>query len=69
MIVKTALLPTEKAGQIQRTANNFNCQLQGLAVAVNKQARVSVAGEEEDLKALFESIGETLKANHNEPDL
>lgn len=69
MIVKTALLPTEKAGQIQRTANNFNCQLQGLAVAANKQARVSVAGEEEDLKALFESIGETLKANHNEPDL
>ena len=49
--------------------NNFNCQLQGLAVAANKQARVSVAGEEEDLKALFESIGETLKANHNEPDL
>ena len=69
MIVKIALLPTEKAGQIQRTANNFNCQLQGLAVAANKRARVSVAGEEEDLKALFESIGETLKVNHNEPDL
>lgn len=69
MIVKTTLLPTEKAGQIQRTANNFNCQLQELAVAANKQARVSVAGEEEDLKALFESIGETLKVNHNEPDL
>ena len=69
MIVKIALLPTEKAGQIQRTANNFNCQLQGLAVAANKLARVSVAGEEEDLKALFESIGETLKVNHNEPDL
>lgn len=69
MIVKIALLPTEKAGQIQRTANNFNCQLQGLAVAANKRARVSVAGEEEDLKALFESIGETLKVNHNEPEL
>lgn len=27
----------------------------------NKQARVVVAGKEEDLKALFESIGETLE--------
>lgn len=40
-----------------------------MIVKTAKQARVSVAGEEEDLKALFESIGETLKANHNEPDL
>ena len=60
MIVKNALLPAEKAGQIQRTAGDFNCRLQGLAVAANKQATVVVAGEEEDLTALFESIGETL---------
>ena len=61
MIVKNALLPAEKAGQIQRTAGDFNCRLHGLAVAANKLARVVVAGEEEDLKALFESIGETLE--------
>ena len=61
MTVNSTLLPTEKAGQIQRTAGDFNCRLQGLAVAANKQARVAVAGEEEDLKALFESIGETLE--------
>lgn len=58
MLVKNALLPVEKAGQIQRTVDNFNCQLQGLAIAANKQAMALVAGEEEDLKALFESIGE-----------
>lgn len=69
MTVKSALLPSEKARQIQRTAGNFNCRLQRLAVAANKQARVVVAGEEEDLKALFESIGEILKANHDEPDI
>ena len=61
MVVKNTLLPTEKAGQIQRTVDDFNCQLWGLAVAANKQARVVVAGKEEDLKALFESIGETLE--------
>ena len=60
MIVKNALLPAEKARQIQRAAGSFNCQLQGLAVAANKQAMVVIVGEEEDLKALFESIGETL---------
>lgn len=61
MVVKNTLLPTEKAGQIQRTADNFNCHLWGLAVAANKQARVVVAGKEEDVKALFESIDETLE--------
>lgn len=61
MVVKNTLLPTEKAGQIQRTVDDFNCRLWGLAVTANKQARVVVAGKEEDLKALFESIGETLE--------
>lgn len=61
MVIKNALLPTEKVGQIQRTVDDFNCHLWGLAVAANKQARVVVAGKEEDLKALFESIGETLE--------
>lgn len=61
MIVKNALLPAEKAGQIQRTVGNFNCHLWGLAVAANKQARVVVVGDEENVKALFESIDETLE--------
>lgn len=61
MVVKNTLLPTEKAGQIQRTAGNFNCHLWGLTVAANKQARVVVVGEEKDVKALFKSIGETLE--------
>lgn len=61
MTVKNTLLPTEKAEQIQRTASNFNCHLWGLTVAANKQARVVVAGKEEDVRALFESIDETLE--------
>lgn len=54
MIVKNALLPAEKAGQIQRTAGDFNCRLQGLAVAANKQAKVVVVGEERAESRLIE---------------
>lgn len=57
----TAILPAEKAGQVQRTVSDFNCTLQGLAVCANMQAKVTVIGEDEDVKALFESIGETIE--------
>lgn len=61
MIYKTVLLPVEKAAKIQHTAENFNCKLLNLAVSANKHARVSVSGHDDDMKALFESIGETLE--------
>lgn len=54
MIVKNALLPAEKAEQIQRTAGDFNCRLQGLAIAANKQAKVVVVGEERAGSRLIE---------------
>ena len=57
----TAILPAEKAGQIQRTVGDFNCMLQGIAVCAGMQAKVTVVGEEADVKALFESIGETIE--------
>ena len=57
----TAILPAEKAGQIQRTVGDFNCMLQGIAVCADMQAKVTVVGEEADVKALFESIGETIE--------
>lgn len=35
--------------------------LQGIAVCAGMQAKVTVIGEEADVKALFESIGETIE--------
>jgi len=61
MIHKTVLLPVEKAAKIQDTAGDFNCTLLNVAVATNNHARVSVSGDDDDMKALFESIGETLE--------
>lgn len=61
MIDKTVLLPVEKAVKIQDTARDFNCALLNVAVATNNHARVSVCGDDDDMKALFESIGETLE--------
>ena len=56
----TALLPAQKAGQIQKTVGDFNCVLQGIAVAANMMAKVTVVGDEPDVKALFESVGEPI---------
>lgn len=61
MIHKTVLLPIEKAVKIQDTAGDFNCTLLNVAVATNNHARVSVSGDDDDMKALFESIGETVE--------
>jgi len=61
MVHKTVLLPIEKAAQVQQTAKDFNCVVLNVAVSSNNNARISVTGEEEDMKALFESIGETLE--------
>ena len=59
MTIITILLPVEKAGQIQKTVDDFNCVLQEIAVAANFMAKVTVSGQDNDVKALFESVGET----------
>ena len=62
----TALLPAEKAGQIQKTVGDFDCTLQGIAVAANRMAKLTVVGDDENVKALFESIGESVDDENNE---
>ena len=61
MIHKTVLLPVEKAAKIQNTAKDINCVVLNIAVAGQDTARVSVSGDDDDMKALFESIGETVE--------
>lgn len=60
MIAKTVLLPVEKASKIQQTAGDYNCTVLNVAVSSNNNARVSVSGNDDDMAALFESIGEAL---------
>lgn len=61
MIHKTVLLPIEKAAKVQQTAKDFNCVVLNVAVSSNNNARVSVCGDDDDMKALFESIGESVE--------
>ena len=56
----TALFPAQKAGQLQKTVGDFNCVLQEIAVAANMMAKVTVVGDEPNVKALFESVGEPI---------
>lgn len=66
MITKTALLPVEKAAQIQNTIGDFHCILQGIALAPKDMAQVVVVGDENNVKALFESIGESVNDEKTE---
>lgn len=61
MTHKTVLLPVEKAVKIQNTANDFNCSVLNIAVAGQDTVRVSVSGYDDDMKALFESIDESVE--------
>lgn len=58
MTIKTILLPVEKAGFIQKNAAEYGCNLVELAVAGNKSAKVTVTGEDDNVKKLFDEIGE-----------
>lgn len=58
MTIKTILLPVEKAGFIQKNAAEYGCNLVELAVAGNNSAKVTVTGEDDDVKKLFDEIGE-----------
>lgn len=58
MTIKTELLPTEKAAFIQQHCAEYNCTLVELGVAGNNTAKVTVSGPDEDIKRLFDEIGE-----------
>lgn len=58
MTIKTILLPVEKAGFIQKNAAEYGCNLVELAVAGNNSAKVTITGEDDNVKKLFDEIGE-----------
>lgn len=58
MTIKTILLPVDKAAFVQKNAAEYGCNLVELAVAGNNSAKVTVTGEDENVKKLFDQIGE-----------
>lgn len=64
MTIKTILLPVEKAAFIQKNAAEYGCNLVEIAVAGKNEhtlkqcAKVTVTGEDENVKKLFDEIGE-----------
>lgn len=58
MTIKTILLPVEKAAFVQKNAAEYGCNLVELAVAGNNSAKVTVSGEDDNVKKLFDEIGE-----------
>lgn len=58
MTIKTILLPVEKAGFVQDHCGEYGCQLFEIAVAGKNSAKVTVAGDDESVKKLFDEIGE-----------
>ncbi len=58
MTIKTILLPVDKAAFIQNNAAEYGCNLVGISVAGNNSAKVTVSGKNENMKKLFDQIGE-----------
>ena len=58
MTIKTILLPVEKAAFVQKNAAEYGCNLVEIAVAGNNSAKVTVTGEDDSVKKLFDEIGE-----------
>lgn len=58
MTIKTILLPVDKAAFIQKNAAEYGCNLVEIAVAGNNSAKVTVTGEDDNVKKLFNEIGE-----------
>lgn len=58
MTIKTELLPAEKAAFIQQHCAEYNCTLVEIGVSGTNSAKVTVSGPDEDIKRLFDEIGE-----------
>lgn len=58
MTTKTTLLPTNKAAFIQEHCAEYDCVLFEIGVAGNNTAKVTVQGDDENVKRLFNEIGE-----------
>ena len=62
MTIKTILLPIEKAAFIQKNADEYGCMIEIVAAGKNEHtlmqcAKVTVTGENENVKKLFNKIG------------
>ena len=58
MTIKTILLPTDKAAFVQQNCAEYGCTLVEIGVAENNTAKVTVQGDDENVKRLFDQIGE-----------
>lgn len=58
MTIKPILLPTDKAAFIQQHCADYGCTLIEIGVAGNNSAKVTVQGDDENVKRLFDEIGE-----------
>ena len=63
MIIKTILIPTDKAAIIQQLYAEFECQLSEVAIASGNKAKVTVSGPDEKMAQLFDLIGENVYAS------
>lgn len=53
---KTDVVKSTKAGMLQMNAARFNCTIIEIGIAGEGNARISIEGTPEDLKALFEYV-------------
>lgn len=58
MTIKTTLLPTNKAAFIQEHCADYGCTLIEIGVAGNNSSKVTVQGDDENVKRLFDKIAE-----------
>lgn len=63
MTIKTILLPVDKAAFIQKNAAEYGCNLVEIGAAgknehtLTQYAKVTVSGDNESVKKLFDQIG------------
>lgn len=58
MTVKTILLSREQAAFVEQNAANYGCELIEISMVGSSDAKVTVNGEDENVKNLFYQIGE-----------
>lgn len=52
----TKILPFNEAAKLQTESGNYDCRITDLAVVGGGNARISVAGTDENLKTLFDNV-------------
>lgn len=52
----TKILPYNEAAKLQTEAGNYDCRIIDLGLVGGGNARISVAGTDENLKTLFDNV-------------